>query len=177
MKTLQDKSVLNLVPRQARLSTWDCPQRPQLLLSAPAAPAPAAVDRYLLPARHSAANPPATVAAVERWDRQMDGRTDARTYICGQCQRLENLKSKMLIQRWCKSRLSEYLVSLLQLKYEHIQVSKITVATLPQQQGKRRCRSLPLVPCCPLLSHFRYTPFLFPAIKCKHDVIHKSGST
>jgi len=38
-----------------------------------AAPTLAAVDRYLLPAGRSAANPPATAAAVERWDRQTDG--------------------------------------------------------------------------------------------------------
>ena len=39
--------------------------------------APAAIDRYLLPttaARRSAANLPAAVAAVDRWDRQTDGR-------------------------------------------------------------------------------------------------------
>jgi len=38
---------------------------------------PAAINRYLLHAGRSAANPAAT-AAVNRWDRQMDGRTDAR---------------------------------------------------------------------------------------------------
>ena len=32
-------------------------------------------DRYVLPAKHSAANPPHAAAAVERWDRQTDGRT------------------------------------------------------------------------------------------------------
>jgi len=36
--------------------------------------ASAAIDRYLLPARRSAANPPAAVAAVDRWDRERDGR-------------------------------------------------------------------------------------------------------
>jgi len=36
--------------------------------------APAAIDRYLLSTRHSAANPPAAVAAVDRWERQTDGR-------------------------------------------------------------------------------------------------------
>ena len=41
-------------------------------------PAPAAVDRHLLPARRSAANPPHAAQAVERWDREADGRTDAR---------------------------------------------------------------------------------------------------
>jgi len=35
----------------------------------------AAVDRYLLLARRSAANLPAAVAAVDRWDRQTDGRS------------------------------------------------------------------------------------------------------
>ena len=39
------------------------------------APVPAAVDRYLLPTRRSAANPPHTVAAVDRQDRRTDGRT------------------------------------------------------------------------------------------------------
>jgi len=35
-----------------------------------------AIDRYLLPAGHSAANPPhAAAAAVDRWDRQTDRRT------------------------------------------------------------------------------------------------------
>ena len=41
----------------------------------------AAIDRYSLPARRSAANPPAAVAAVDRWDRQicrMYGRTSDR---------------------------------------------------------------------------------------------------
>jgi len=39
------------------------------------APAPAAVDLYLLPVEHSAANPPATTADADRWDRQIDGWT------------------------------------------------------------------------------------------------------
>jgi len=43
-----------------------------------AAPAPAAVDRYILPAGRSAANPPHAAAAVDRTDRQTDGRTDTR---------------------------------------------------------------------------------------------------
>ena len=38
----------------------------------------AAIDRYLLPARHSAANPPHTTAAVDRWDRQTDRETPDR---------------------------------------------------------------------------------------------------
>jgi len=37
--------------------------------------APEAGDRYLLPAGRAAANPPATVAAVDRCDRQTDGQT------------------------------------------------------------------------------------------------------
>jgi len=32
-------------------------------------PASAALDRYLLPVRRSAANPPHAAAAVNRWDR------------------------------------------------------------------------------------------------------------
>ena len=40
--------------------------------------APAVIDRYLLPAGRSAADPPAAVVAVDRWDRETDGRTDAR---------------------------------------------------------------------------------------------------
>ena len=32
----------------------------------------AAVDRHLLPAGHSAANPPAAAHAVDGWDRQTD---------------------------------------------------------------------------------------------------------
>jgi len=38
-------------------------------------PAPAAVDRYVLPAERSAANPPHAAVAVERQDRQVKGRT------------------------------------------------------------------------------------------------------
>jgi len=37
----------------------------------------AAIDRYLLPAGPTAANPPNAVAAVDSWDRETDGhRTD-----------------------------------------------------------------------------------------------------
>jgi len=32
---------------------------------------PAAIDRYLLPTEHSAANLPATATAADRWDRRM----------------------------------------------------------------------------------------------------------
>ena len=76
-----DKSVFSLV---RRLSTWHCPH---LLLSAVLRRRccwarlqlvhGAAVDLYLLPARRSAVNPPAIVAAVDRWE--TDRRTDRRT--------------------------------------------------------------------------------------------------
>jgi len=68
-----NKSVFSLL---RRLSTWRCPH---LLLSAVLrrrccwAPA-LAVDRYLLPAGRSAANPLHVAAAVERQDRQTDAR-------------------------------------------------------------------------------------------------------
>jgi len=50
-----------------------------LLSSGACSMAPVAIDQYLLrtPAL-STANPPAAVAAVDRWDRHTDGRTDAR---------------------------------------------------------------------------------------------------
>jgi len=38
-------------------------------------PAIAVIDRYLLPAGSTAANPTQWYAAVDRWDRQTDGRT------------------------------------------------------------------------------------------------------
>jgi len=41
-------------------------------------PAFAAVHRYLLPGRRSAANPPYTAAAVECWNRRTDGQMDPR---------------------------------------------------------------------------------------------------
>ena len=64
------KSVLSLF---RRLSTWRCPH---FLQSAGACSmAPAAIDRYLLPAGRWAANP---MAAVDRRDRQTDGRTSDR---------------------------------------------------------------------------------------------------
>jgi len=52
---------------------------------------PAAIDRYLLPAGRRAASKPAAVAAVDRWDRQTDGRTldryvTLRRILCGQHQ-------------------------------------------------------------------------------------------
>jgi len=37
-----------------------------------------AIDRYILPARRSAANPPTAVAAVDRQDARKDGRTTKR---------------------------------------------------------------------------------------------------
>ena len=37
----------------------------------------ATIDRYLLSAKRSAVNPPAAIAADDRWDRQTDGRTTA----------------------------------------------------------------------------------------------------
>jgi len=53
---------------------------------------PAAIDRYLRPTGLSTANPPAAVAAVDRWDRQTEGRTQplhkSRSAICT---RLEHL--------------------------------------------------------------------------------------
>jgi len=63
-----------------RFLTW---RYPHLLLSAgaPAArrrSALAAIDRCLLPTGRSAAEPPAAVAVIDRWDRQTDGRTDSR---------------------------------------------------------------------------------------------------
>jgi len=48
---------------------------------APAARRPqraAAIDRYLLPTRHSTANPLTVVAVVDRWGRRTDRQTDAR---------------------------------------------------------------------------------------------------
>jgi len=44
----------------------------------------AAIDRYFLPTRRSAANSPHATAAVDRWDRQTDGRTDTRAFQFGQ---------------------------------------------------------------------------------------------
>jgi len=49
-----------------------------MTLSAFAAKRRAAVDRYLLPARRSAANPPHAAAAVDRRGRPTDGRTPDR---------------------------------------------------------------------------------------------------
>jgi len=40
--------------------------------------APAAIDRYLLPGPALTANPPAAAVAVDRRDRQTDGRTSDR---------------------------------------------------------------------------------------------------
>jgi len=42
-----------------------------------------AINRFFLPARRSAANPPAAVAAVDRWNGQTDGRqTDDACTAC-----------------------------------------------------------------------------------------------
>jgi len=63
--TENNEFVLSLFPQH------DATGYPHLLLSAGAcSTAPADIDRYLIPAGHSAANPPATIAAVERWDRR-----------------------------------------------------------------------------------------------------------
>ena len=55
--------------------------------------ASAAIDRYLLPAGRTAANPQRRSAAGELWDRRTDGRTDdryidpaAHTTVCEQRQ-------------------------------------------------------------------------------------------
>ena len=53
-----------------------------------AAAAPAAIDRYLLPAGPTAANPSQLHAAVDRWGRKTDGRTayryvDSAAYYAG----------------------------------------------------------------------------------------------
>jgi len=53
----------------SQLTTWHCSQ---LLLSA----GRAAIDRYLLLARPTAAYPPHAAAAVDRWDKRADGRTE-----------------------------------------------------------------------------------------------------
>jgi len=88
------RGVFSLVPR---LSTWHCTH---LLMKAVLrrrcflVPALAAVNWYLQPALHSAANQPHAAAAVDRWDRQTDRRTDGpSTYsytllriLRGQCQ-------------------------------------------------------------------------------------------
>jgi len=55
-----------------QLSTWHCSR---LLLSA----GRAAIDRYLLTAGPTAANPHQRSAAGKRWNRRTDGRTDGRT--------------------------------------------------------------------------------------------------
>jgi len=75
----------------ARLMHGACPLR-----------APAAIDRYLLPAGRSAANQSAAVAAVDRRDRQTDGQTLDRSVdppshtmrAVSQCQWLSSRNSK-----------------------------------------------------------------------------------
>ena len=73
-------SVLSLVPR---LSTWRYPQpqlgRLQLSVDSRYA-APAAVDRYLLPAPELSSKPDALAAAVDRRDRQTDGQPTVTQY-------------------------------------------------------------------------------------------------
>jgi len=55
-------------------------------------PVPAAIDRYLLFAGRSAANPPAAAAVVDRWDRRTDRMMDTMPLhkpsrmLCEQCQ-------------------------------------------------------------------------------------------
>ena len=41
----------------------------------------AEIDRYLLPAGPTAANPPHAAAAVDRWDRQTNGETDGHRIV------------------------------------------------------------------------------------------------
>ena len=74
-----EESAFSLIPQ---LSAWHCPH---LLLSAVLrrrccwAPEPA-IDRYLLSAGRSAANPPHAAAAVDRWaGRRTDRWTDGQT--------------------------------------------------------------------------------------------------
>ena len=78
-KTLNKPPLLSLI---RQFSTWRCPrlllrclQRGSRITTRPSA----AIDRYLLPAGRLAANQPADVAAVNRWDRQTDGRTNGWT--------------------------------------------------------------------------------------------------
>ena len=60
------------------------------------APAPAAVDRYLLPAGRSAANPPHVAAAVNRWDRRSNRfMSTLLVILCGQCQLKQQNNKKL----------------------------------------------------------------------------------
>jgi len=78
--TDKNKSVLSFPPSLAVNITLL-----NLLLSASACRmAPAAADRYILSAGHSAANQPATVALVDRWDRRTEEGT-ALTAIRTDC--------------------------------------------------------------------------------------------
>jgi len=66
-------------PANAQSTATHSSQQVCLLLSAGACiTAPAAIDRYLVPAERSAANPPAAVAAVDRRDRRANGWTPGR---------------------------------------------------------------------------------------------------
>jgi len=76
MKTVHISSGVSVLSLRRRLGPW---RYPHLLLNAGACcTAPAAVDRYLLPAGRSAANSPAAVADVDPWDRWTSGQTDGR---------------------------------------------------------------------------------------------------
>jgi len=68
-------------------------KRRRLLHGASASSAPASIDRYLLPAGRSEENPPAAVAAVDRWDRQTDGRKPDRNTDDNLYAVLENKRS------------------------------------------------------------------------------------
>jgi len=84
--TYVNKSMSSL---HCRLSKWRCPHQPTAGRRCCCAPAHAArrpqlarraaIDRYFLPIMRSAGNPPATVAAADRRDRQTDEQIDRRT--------------------------------------------------------------------------------------------------
>ena len=81
-----------IFPRQ-RDAACICCWAPCCGAAAAGRPAAAAVDRYLLSTRHSAANPPHAAPAVEWWDTPTDRRTDGRStasqtllhILCEQC--------------------------------------------------------------------------------------------
>ena len=87
------KSVISLVPRLSNMTlpAFAAERRATAPLLVYVALQPAAVDRYHLPARRSAANPPhAAAVAQDGSDRKTDGhRTVSQTLLrirCGQCQ-------------------------------------------------------------------------------------------
>jgi len=91
-QTKQTVSVLNLL---CRLSTWRCPH---LLLTAGACSTDPQISIDIC-YRHrcSAANSPGAVPAVDRWDRQTDGRTPHRhcsAYYAG------SVNKSVLLRRW-----------------------------------------------------------------------------